>query len=57
MTEGASLKIKLTRTVRDFSGSPYSRGSVLRAWIARDGMLEVAGPGTCRSTPTNGTSC
>lgn len=43
MTEGASLKIKLTKTVRDFSGSPYPKGSVLEARISPDGMLEVAG--------------
>jgi hypothetical protein len=38
-----SLKIKLTKTVRDFSGSPYPKGSVLETWIAPDGKLEVAG--------------
>ncbi len=43
MIGGASLKIKLTKTVRDFSGSPYPKGSVLEARISRDGMLEVAG--------------
>ena len=43
MTEDGSLKIKLTRTVRDFSGSLYPRGSVLEARVAPDGMLEVAG--------------
>ena len=43
VTEHANLKIKLTRTVRDFSGSPYPKGSVLEVRIARDGMLEVAG--------------
>jgi hypothetical protein len=37
------LKIKLTKTVRDFSGSPYPKGSVLEARIAPDGMLEVVG--------------
>jgi hypothetical protein len=40
---GVGLKIKLTKTVRDFSGSPYPKGSVLEARIARDGRLEVAG--------------
>ena len=43
VTGHVSLKIRLTRTVRDFSGSPYPKGSVLEVWIARDGMLEVAG--------------
>ncbi len=43
VTDHASLKIKLTRTVRGFSGSPYPKGSVLEVRIARDGMLEVAG--------------
>jgi hypothetical protein len=38
-----SLKIKLTKTVRDFDGSPFAKGSVLKARIARDGMLEVVG--------------
>lgn len=37
------MKIKLTRTVRDFSGSPYPKGSVLEARMAHDGMLEVVG--------------
>lgn len=37
------MKIKLTKTVRDFSGSPYPKGSVLEARIAPDGMLEVVG--------------
>ena len=43
MVGGIGLKIKLTKTVRDFSGSPYPKGSVLEARIARDGTLEVAG--------------
>ena len=37
------MKIKLTTNVRDFSGSPFPRGSVFEAHIARDGMLEVVG--------------
>ena len=41
--EGTSLKIRLTKTVRDFDGSPFAKGSVLKARIARDGMLEVVG--------------
>ncbi len=41
--EGTSLKIRLTKTVRDFDGSPFAKGSVLKARIARDGMLEVIG--------------
>jgi hypothetical protein len=43
MTSNTNLKIKLTRTVRDFSGSPYPKGSVLEARISSDGVLEVAG--------------
>ncbi len=43
MTEDANLRIKLTKTVRDFSGSPYPKGSVLEARVARDGMIEVVG--------------
>ena len=41
--EGTSLKIRPTKTVRDFAGSPFAKGSVLKARIARDGMLEVVG--------------
>jgi hypothetical protein len=37
------LKIRLTRTVRDFGGSPYPKGSVLEARVALDGKLEVVG--------------
>ncbi len=37
------MKIRLTRTVRDFSGSPYPKGSVLETRVAPDGMLEVIG--------------
>ena len=37
------MKIKLTTPVRDFSGSPFPKGSVLEARIASDGMLEVVG--------------
>ena len=37
------MKIRLTKTVRDFSGSPYPKGSVLETRIAPDGKLEVAG--------------
>lgn len=43
MTQDTILKIKLTKMVRDFSGSPYPKGSVLKARVAPDGMLEVAG--------------
>jgi hypothetical protein len=39
----ANLKIKLTKTVRDFSGSPYPKGTELRARVVLDGRLEVAG--------------
>ncbi len=37
------MRIKLTTNVLDFSGSPFPKGSVLEARIARDGMLEVVG--------------
>ena len=37
------MKVQLTTTVRDFSGSPYPKGSVLEARIAPDGALEVLG--------------
>lgn len=37
------MKVQLTMTVRDFSGSPYPKGSVLEARIAPDGALEVVG--------------
>jgi hypothetical protein len=37
------MKIKLTRNVLDFSGSPFPKGSVLEARIAHGGMLEVVG--------------
>jgi len=38
-----SMKIKLTTPVRDFSGSPFPKGSVLEARIACYGTLEVVG--------------
>jgi hypothetical protein len=37
------MRIKLTKTVRDFGGSPFPKGTVLEARIARDGLLEVVG--------------
>ncbi len=37
------MKIKLTMTICDFSGSTYPRGSVLEARMASDGGLEVVG--------------
>ena len=37
------MKVKLTKTVRDFSGSPFPKGTMLEAKIASDGMLEVSG--------------
>ncbi len=37
------MKIRLTKTARDFGGSPYPKGSVLEARVAADGMLEVVG--------------
>ena len=41
--EDTSLKVRLTKTVRDFDGSPFAKGSVLKTRIARDGVLEVVG--------------
>jgi hypothetical protein len=35
------MKVQLTVTLRDFSGSPYPKGSVLEARMAPDGTLEV----------------
>lgn len=43
MVRGGNLKIRLTKAVRDFGGSPYPKGSVLEARVALDGMLEVIG--------------
>jgi hypothetical protein len=38
------MKIKLTKTVRDFSGSPYPKGTVLEARIGPEGVrIEVVG--------------
>ncbi len=37
------MKIKLTKNVPDFSGSPFPKGSVFGARISRNGMLEVVG--------------
>ena len=37
------MKVRLAKTLRDFSGSPYPKGSVLETRIAPDGKLEVAG--------------
>lgn len=37
------MKVQLTMTVRDFSGSPYPKVSVLEAHIAPNGALEVVG--------------
>lgn len=37
------MKVKLTTTVRDFSGSPYPKGSVLEVRIAPGETLEVVG--------------
>ncbi len=38
------MKIKLTKTVRDFSGSPYPKGTVLEARILPEGVrIEVVG--------------
>jgi hypothetical protein len=43
MTEETGWRIKLTKTVRDFSGSPFPKGSVLKAQMAPNGKLEVDG--------------
>ena len=37
------MKVRLTETVLDFSGSPYPKGCLLEARIGRSGMLEVVG--------------
>ena len=37
------MKVKLTKTVRDFGGSPFPKGTTLETRIARDGLLEVVG--------------
>lgn len=37
------MKIKLTKAVRDFGGSPFPKGSIFEARDAPDGMLEVVG--------------
>jgi hypothetical protein len=37
------VKVQLTVTLRDFSGSPYPKGSVLEARMAPEGALEVVG--------------
>jgi hypothetical protein len=37
------MKVKLTTTVRDFSGSPFPKGSVLEVHMAPNGTLEVVG--------------
>ena len=37
------MKVPITMTVRDFSGSPYPKGSVFEAHIAPNGALEVVG--------------
>ena len=43
MMKDTTLTIRLTKMVRDFGGSPFAKGSVLKARIARDGVLEVLG--------------
>jgi hypothetical protein len=43
MVEETGWRIKLTKTVRDFSGSPFPKGSVLKAQVAPDGKLAVTG--------------
>lgn len=37
------MKVQLTTTVRDFSGSPYPKGSALEADITPNGALKVVG--------------
>ena len=43
MAEETGWRIKLTKTVRDFSGSPFPKGSVLKAQISVEGKLKVDG--------------
>ena len=43
MAEEIGWRIKLTKTVRDFSGSPFPKGSVLKAQISSEGKLKVDG--------------
>ena len=43
MMKDGNLKIRLTKTVRDFGGSPYPKGSVLGARVALGGIIEVVG--------------
>ena len=43
MAEETGWRIKLTKTVRDFSGSPFPKGSVLKAQISAKGKLKVDG--------------
>ncbi len=43
MAEETGWRIKLTKTVRDFSGSPFPKGSVLKAQISTEGKLKVEG--------------
>ncbi len=43
MVEETGWRIKLTKTVRDFSGSPFPKGSVLKAQISAEGKLQVDG--------------
>ena len=43
MPKESGWRIKLTKTVRDFSGSPFPKGSVLKAHISTEGKLKVDG--------------
>jgi hypothetical protein len=45
----ARMKVKLTKTVRDFSGSPYPKGSVLKAKIEPAGMIMYLAHSVSRS--------
>jgi hypothetical protein len=45
-----SLKIRLTKTVRDLSGSLFPKGSILEARIGFEGAIEVVG---AQHTPLN----
>ncbi len=47
------MKVKLTKTVRDFSGSPYPKGSVLEARIEPDGMIKAVGAQHLLLKPAN----
>ena len=43
------MKVKLTKTVHDFSGSPYPKGSVLKAKSEPAGMIMYLAHSVSRS--------